>query len=202
MNRNLEQDAASGAQVRAEDLFAGFIEHGDHAALEDLVARWHGAAYRVARCICRNEALAEEAVQDAFVKLLSRQARFVDRGPGSFHSWFLCLVTNCARMARRCERRAEARKHVDPQAYLRSKGLEPKPQAVCGAPGEWNGVLERTLESLEERWRTPVRMHFFAGMQQREVAQALGVSQQMVSRRIDQGLAALRRRLTGGPVAC
>ena len=178
-----------------EAAYARFLKDGDRSALETLVARWHGSAFRVACCICRNSTWAEEAVQDAFLKLLSRQARFEDRGPGSFRGWFLSLVTNCARMARRAEGRAERKRSVNPREYCRRKGWDLDPHALPGG-GEWRYGLSHALSAIEERWRRPVELHFLEGMPQKELAAVLGVSQQMVSRRIEQGLALLRLRLT------
>ena len=186
-----QEDAESG-----EALFVRFREQGDRAALEELVERWHPIAFGVARCICRHEALAEEAVQDAFAKLLSRQARFEVRGPGSFRAWFLSLVTNSARMARRAERRAEAKKKIDPRTYALCKGRGPDAEPAEGGV-EWKTRLERALGGIEERWRVPVVMHFVRGLPQKEMAHTLGISQQMVSRRINRGVALLRLHLAG-----
>lgn len=176
-----------------EKAYERFVSSGDQASFEALVDRWHATAYRVACCICRNGSLAEEAVQDAFLELYSCRSRFEDRGPGSFRSWFLSLVTNRARMVRRSERRAEARKEVNPDDYASRKGLDQKKDK---AEGEWIGDLQRTLASIEEEWRTPVVLHFIGGLQQTEVASMLGVTQQTVSRRIARGLEQLRTRLS------
>ena len=55
--------------------------------------------------------------------------------------------------------------------------------------------MERALSGLDERWRTPLVLRFYAGMPQQELATTLGISQQMVSRRIERGLALLRMRM-------
>ncbi len=178
-----------------EAAYARFLESGDPAAMEELVARWHGGAYRLACCLCRNTSLAEEAVQDAFLKLLSRQARFADRGPGSFRAWFLSLVTNSARMVRRAEGRAGRKRSVPPQDYYHRKGWDLDARTPPEG-GDWRAGLSHALGEIEERWRRPVVLHFLDGMPQKELAAVLGVSQQIVSRRIERGLNLLRMRLT------
>ncbi len=177
-----------------EELYAAFLSHGDQGAMEELVARWHGAAYRVARCICRKHELAEEAVQDAFLNLLSRKAHFKSQGTGSFRAWLLSLVTNSARMARRKEMRAEARKRIEPRDFVLRKGLDRIP-AHAAPEHSWCTLLARTLEGIEERWRTPILMHFMNGMPQKEIALSTGVSQQMISKRLSEGLAHLRAQM-------
>lgn len=140
--------------------------------------------------------MAEEAVQDTFVRLLSGKVRFQDRGPGSFRCWFLSLVTNSARMARRTERRQERKRNLSAREYALRKGCETGAEPAPGR-SEWAAALGHALDGLEERSRTPVVLRFMEGMQQREMAALLGVSQQMVARRIDQGVAQLRLRLAG-----
>lgn len=182
------------ASASSEKLYIEYVETGDRDALESLVAMWHDRAYAIARCICRESSLAEEAVQDAFMKLMSRKRQFNPEGSGTFRSWFLTVVTNCARMARRSERRAQQKKDVNPTEYSRRKGLD---ERVKGATerSHMRHDLEKSLDGIEERWRVPVVLHFLEGMQQKELASMLGVSQQMVSRRIERGLELLRVRL-------
>ena len=140
--------------------------------------------------------MAEEAVQEAFLKLLSGKARFQDRGPGSFRSWFLSLATNSARMARRAERRAERKRCLASREFVLRRNGEAGAEAQP-LQREWSAALGRALDGLEERSRTPVVLRFMEGMRQREMAVALGVSQQMVARRIEQGIAQLRLHLAG-----
>ena len=54
------------------------------------------------------------------------------------------------------------------------------------------------LDKLDERQREVIRLRFFEGKGQREVAQDIGVSQMTVSRVERQALALLREALTEG----
>lgn len=60
---------------------------------------------------------------------------------------------------------------------------------------ERSDMLQRALVALDERQRAIIRMRFFENKGQREVAQALGVSQMTVSRVERQALASLRGAL-------
>ena len=173
-----------------EALYERYLRQNDREALEELVSRWKRPAFLVARCICGNPALAEEAVQETFLKILARQGPFRNQGAGSFRAWFLSLATNCARMARR----AEARKKVNPREYASRKGMDAR-TAKPVAGRECRLVLAGALEGLAEHCRTPVVLHFMQGLRQKEVATRLGISQQMVSRRIEDGLLKLRLQL-------
>ena len=63
---------------------------------------------------------------------------------------------------------------------------------------EKNDMLRRALNKLDERQREVIRLRFFEGKGQREVAQDIGVSQMTVSRVERQALALLREALTEG----
>jgi RNA polymerase sigma-70 factor (ECF subfamily) len=171
-----------------EELFERFRRTREREALAELARRWHAPAFRIARSVCLNDALAEEAVQDGFVELLAQRSRFADRGPGSFRSWFLMLVANRARMVRRRERRSERKRRVDAQSFLLRKGLDAPDGPRRAEPRD----LHAALAQIEERFRTPILLYFMEGLQQQEVASRLGVSQQAISRRIEQGLQRLR----------
>lgn len=180
--------SAARPAVPDEELYTRFTVHGERAAIETLVRRWHGAAYRVSRCLCPNDTLAEEAQQNAFLELTSARSPFENRRPGSFRAWFLRLVANKARMVMRCERRAQRKKRA---AFIHRCAPYNGTTSVTFFD-DLRAELRQVLARVEERWRTPVELHFLDGLTQREVASRLGVSQQMVSRRIARGLELLR----------
>lgn len=193
--------AESPSAASDEALYHDFLKTGGRTALSELVLRWHRPAYRIAQCICLNAELAEEAVQDAFLKLLDRKAGFRDGGPGSFRAWFMRIVANSTKMASRSERRALRKKTVDAKDYSTRKNITPVPDSTA-TRDELRNSLERSLDAIEEQWRTPVVLHFIEGMQQKDVASLLGVSQQMVSKRIEKGLSMLRVHLAQAGFTC
>lgn len=70
------------------------LKRGDVSGLEVLVRRHHTRAVRAADLIARDRALAEDVVQDAFVRAYARIGQF-DKGR-SFGSWFMKIVVNDA----------------------------------------------------------------------------------------------------------
>jgi RNA polymerase sigma-70 factor (ECF subfamily) len=98
-------------------------------------------------------------------------------------------------MVMRSERRERRKRHVCSNEFAGRKGVgldTPDPSA----DGQPRTELIHLLDGLEERWRAAVALHFLEGLTQREVASRLGVSQQMVSRRIQRGLRLLRVAIT------
>lgn len=174
-----------------EKLYERFTARSDRAALEELVRRHRDTAYQVAHVICRDAAVADEALQDAFLHLCAR-TRFRDRGPGSFKSWFLTVVSNAARTARRTERRSSRKKEK-----ARCPGWQIGPTvAKPRLEGELHAVMQSALAALSERWRNAVLLYLSGFVRQKEVAVAMGVSQQLVSRNFQSALRSLRTHLT------
>src|SRR3954467_7626853 len=67
---------------------------GDISGLELLVSRYQVQAVRAAYLVCRNSALAEDIVQEAFLRAYERIEQFDPDRP--FHPWFLRMVVNDA----------------------------------------------------------------------------------------------------------
>src|SRR5918996_4662674 len=72
---------------------------GDVDAYEELVRNYQRVAQRVAYVVTRDEAEAQDAAQEAFVKAYYALDRF--RAGGNFRPWLLKIVTNEARNRRR-----------------------------------------------------------------------------------------------------
>jgi RNA polymerase sigma-70 factor (ECF subfamily) len=188
------ENAPCGPSLEGETdvrLFVRFRESGDRAAVEALARRWHTRAYRVARAVCLDSQLAMDAVQGAFLLLLSPRVPFQVHSAERFRSWFLTVVTNRARMTLRAEARAARKARVDPASFARRKGHhEQGPEAFTHT--DKREALMAALGRLEKRWREPVVLHFISGLRQKEIAAMFGVSQQVISRRIACGLRLLR----------
>src|SRR5205807_10540400 len=88
-----------------ECLLARFAD-GERAVLEELFGRYRVIAYRVAHRLLGNEADALDAVQDGFIKALTRLKTF--QGRSSFQTWLLRVVSNAALDLGRQRQRREA----------------------------------------------------------------------------------------------
>src|SRR6478752_4280611 len=72
---------------------------GDERAFRTLAGRHAGAALRLARHILGNEAMAEDVVQDAFLRVWINAPRW--RPEAAFRTWLYRIVVNLCLNARR-----------------------------------------------------------------------------------------------------
>src|SRR6267378_6913251 len=112
----------------SDEAVIALIARSDEQALGELYDRFGRPAYGLALRILRDDALAEDAVQEAFLTLWRSAGRFVpERGKAS--TWILTLVHRRAvDIVRREERRRadaleqapepESRETVDEEAWL------------------------------------------------------------------------------------
>src|SRR5436853_2464970 len=85
---------------------AGRAAHGDSAAFEALMRRHNRMLFRTARAILRDDAEAEDALQEAYVQAYYSLGEF--RGDAKLSTWLARIVANEALMRlRKTARRAE-----------------------------------------------------------------------------------------------
>jgi RNA polymerase sigma-70 factor (ECF subfamily) len=149
---------------------------GERQALEELFSRYRLLAYRVAHRLLGNEADALDAVQEGFVKALSRLDSF--QGRSTFKTWLLRVVSNAALDFGRQRGRRETfsldalhvseRKSTQPWALTDpATGLE---------RADLRRLLEEALATLSEAQRQTFVLHAEAELSYREVAEVLGIS--------------------------
>ena len=169
------------------DLMTG-IARGDHPALLALYDRYGRIAYGLAYRILGDAGAAEEAVQDAYLRLWRRAASF-DATRGGARSWLLTIVHHCAIDLLR--RRAGAPPVVaglDEMAELRSV-----PDAWSEVSGRIEWARVRTaVETLPGEQRRAIEMAFFDGLTHREIAERDGLPLGTVKGRLRLGLKRLQ----------
>lgn len=173
------------------DLLAA-CSNGDEQALGSLYDRYGRRAYGVAVRILRDSALAEDAVQDAFLTVW-RQAATYDRARGKVSTWILTLVHRRAvDLVRRQNRfnalpvELAAAEPLAPVEGGADEGVE-----LQAARSEVQAAL-RTLSSAE---REVLDLAYWGGLTQSEIATALGIPSGTVKSRTFNALAKLRDAL-------
>jgi RNA polymerase sigma-70 factor (ECF subfamily) len=180
--------SADESGIRAAETAAALTRcaQGDRAALRVLFDTEAGRMLGIAWRILRRRDLAEEVVQDAFVRIW-RKAGTYDPELGSARSWLYAIVRNLALNALR-DGRHEILSDED--------GLEPSlaPQDVLGQLAE-NSALRRCLARLDENRRNCLLLAYVGGFTHGEIAGRLDVPLGTVKAWIRRGLLSLRKCL-------
>lgn len=172
-----------------------FHQGGDRTALAELFERHRTLAYRVALSVLGNRADAEDAAQDAFVRLMRYAPAVRADGPLSG------LVARMAlRSAQDLARSAGSRTTREAAWGAQATPDEVDPYEVA-AQRELRALVCQAVDALHERYRLPIVLHYLQGLSTRETADALGITQTAVTTRLSRGVARLRTQLQGNAKA-
>lgn len=171
-------------------------QSGDDAAFAELVLLYRPMAMRVAGQILRTEMAAEDAVQEAMIKVHRALPRFEE---GNFRSWLLRIVTNtCYDHLRRAKRKRalsldEMIEGNDDESWLPHSD-DDGPEALYLASEAMSEILA-AIDGLPFWHRNVLLMVDVQGMDYAEAAQYEGVPLGTVKSRLSRGRAALRGRI-------
>jgi RNA polymerase sigma factor (sigma-70 family) len=155
------------------------------------VRRHSAAAVRLASVICASSADAEDAAQEAFLKMFFALNTF--RRDGPILPWLLRIVAN---EAKNHNRSAGRRSSLVARAAALGPATMPSPEDFVVAETDADAVLA-AMATLDERDRLVIGYRYFAGLSEREMAEAMGCRQGTVKSRLARSLAKLRPVLAG-----
>jgi RNA polymerase sigma-70 factor, ECF subfamily len=176
-----------------EDIDAGLLARmvqGDEAALTTLYDRLSSLAYGVALRIAGNPDAAQDAVQEAFLRVWRRADRF-DPGRGRARPWFLRLVRNVAidqRRSRGVRDRAETAKMNDVSLSVPIDGPDEAASRTERA-SRLRAALEQLLPVDQRR---AIEIAYFEGLSHSEIAERENMPLGTVKTRIRDGVQRLR----------
>jgi RNA polymerase sigma-70 factor (ECF subfamily) len=129
-----------------------------------------------------DEALAEDAVQDAFIRVIRKRHQYIQSEP--FSSWFYAILRNvCIDMLRKRRRDQKLAGRLCCELSDRT--------VVKSASRELS-----LLDMLPSRERTVLELRVVHSMSFKEVAVALDISEEAAKKRAQRGLRKLRQKLS------
>jgi RNA polymerase sigma-70 factor, ECF subfamily len=161
---------------------------GDRAAFSRLYDRSAGPLFALALGICRRRALAEDVLQEAYVRIW-RHASQYDPTRGDPMAW---LATIVRRLAIDALRRTANESPLEPDFDSEIADPDPDPLAHTVRAQE-SAVIRRCLEQLEARQRSCILLAYFRGCSHTEVGARLGLPLGTVKSHIRRGLQRLKR---------
>lgn len=172
----------------SDEALVALAARSEQTALGELYDRYGRPAYGLALRIVRDETLAEDAVQDAFVAVWRTAHRFVPE-KGKASTWILTLVHRRAvDVVRREQRR-------------RADSLDVAPEPGGGGADEeaWLRLqrerVQAALKQLPDQQREALELAYYGGFTQSELAERLGQPLGTIKSRMFMGLSRLRELL-------
>jgi RNA polymerase sigma-70 factor (ECF subfamily) len=168
---------------------------GDKALYELLMRRHNQRIYRVARAILRDDAEAEDVMQDAYVRAYQNLASF--EGRAKFATWLTRIAVHEALARLRKRQRFQAADisgdwSGDVMNLAVSRERNPEEQTYGREVG---GLLEKAVLSLSEEYRLVFTLRDIEGLSTEETARCLELTQDNVKVRLHRAHAALRKQL-------
>jgi RNA polymerase sigma-70 factor (ECF subfamily) len=183
MGMNTETAAQPSAAKQSDAELIERTRAGDMRALEALMRRHNRTLYRTARAILRDDAEAEDAVQEAYLHAYRALDSF--RGESKFSTWLVRIAANEALMRRR--RNVRAAEVVPIEATIES--------------GEEQGdhllrrLLEKRIDSLPDGYRSVFVLRALEELTVEETSAALGIPEPTVRTRYFRARGLLRESL-------
>lgn len=174
------------------------IEAGDRAVLVALMRQHNQRLYRAARSILRDDADAEDAVQEAYLQAFRAIGQF--RGDSRLSTWLTRIAINTA-LARRRQRVRQAEVvwlDADPAADAEvAMTIDPSQEdpARAVARAELRALIESRIDRLPEAFRTVFVLRGVEELSVEETAGLLGIPPQTVRTRFFRARALLRESL-------
>jgi RNA polymerase sigma-70 factor (ECF subfamily) len=174
------------------DLIAQVLA-GETAPFELLMRRYNERVYRAARAIVRDEHEAEDVMQQAYVNAFTHLRQF--NGSARFSTWLTRIAINeaLARVRRDGRHQPFDDEHPSADLYMSHVPADnPERQAFSH---ELRRLLESAIDTLPDGMREVFVLREVEGLSTADVAECLGVSDDVVKTRLSRGRATLRRIL-------
>ena len=166
------------------------VRAGDAGAMEALMRRHNRVLFRTARAILRDDAEAEEAVQDAYLKAFRALDGF--RGQARLSTWLVRIAANEALMRRR--RRARGAEVIPLNGMEEPMDHAEGPEQAAGR-GELRRLLEARIDRLPDDFRAVFVLRALEELSVEDTAAALEIPEATVRTRFFRARALLREAL-------
>lgn len=166
------------------DLLKRYSAGGDPDAFGEIVRRYTAMVYHTCLRVLHDKALAEDASQDTFYRLMCSPGT-VNRSVGA---WLHRTATRRSLDVLRSDTARARRERAYSNEYYHGRANPPSWSVL-------SPKIDEALALMEEPMRSLLVEHFLAGKSQRQLARENHTSTATVCRRIQQGLRELQQHL-------
>jgi RNA polymerase sigma-70 factor, ECF subfamily len=159
--------------------------------MEAIMRKHNRMLFRAARAILKDDAEAEEAVQDAYLKAFRAMGEF--RGDSKLSTWLVRIAVNEALMRRR--KRARSAEVVELNVDTNIPSEDESPEGAA-ARGQVRRLLESKIDALPDSYRTVFMLRGLEELSVEETSQALDIPEATVRTRFFRARSLLRESLS------
>jgi RNA polymerase sigma-70 factor (ECF subfamily) len=180
---------------RTDEQLVAALRAGDEEAFRTVVRDWHSSLLRVARIFVPTRALAEEVVQETWLRVLGALDRF--EGRSTLRTWVFRILVNTAKTRAQREGRTIPFSALQDAARIPEAAVEPErflPDDHPRYPGHWASppadlpeervlaaetrqVIAGAIEALPASQRAVISLRDVEGWSSEEVCNALDLTE-------------------------
>jgi len=164
---------------------------GEIEQFETIVRRHSGRLYRVALSMLRDDAEAEDVVQDTLLSAFQHLSQFAGRA--KFSTWLVRIAVRQA-WAHSARRARQVPVDSDQEMFRSLTATAPDPEQHLSTT-EMTGLLQRAMGGLPESYRRVIALRDLSEMDTQDTAEQLGISQINVKVRLCRARVMLRREI-------
>lgn len=169
------------------------VLNGEPALFEIIMRRYNQRLYRIARGILRDDAEAEDVMQDAYVRAYTHLHQFAGRS--QFSTWLSRIAIHEALARSRRRQRLDQLGNEEwggEDMNLLATSLNPEEQTSAS---ELRGALEEAILAIPEQYRLVLMLRDVEQMSTAEAAAALDLTEENVKVRLHRARALVRKEL-------
>lgn len=181
--------------MQADDRLVAALRAGDETAFRTVVREWHSSLLRVAQIFVPTRAVAEEVVQETWLRVLGALDRF--EGRSSLRTWVFRILVNTAKTRAQREGRTVPFSALQDVARVPEAAVEPDrflPDDHPRYPGHWaapppdlpeerllaaetRAAIATAIDALPANQRAVISLRDVEGWSSEEVRNALDISE-------------------------
>ena len=156
--------------------------------LEKWVAEYSDTVLRTCYVYLADKALAEDAMQDTFLKAWRNIDRFEGRNDSSIKTWIIRIAINTC---------IDYKKTAWHRRIDKSRIIDELPATEITVSDESRTVFLEVMQ-LPDKLKEVVLLYYFHDMKMVEISETLGINRVTVQRRLKKAYAQLRKQIEGG----
>jgi len=173
-------------------LFLSFNTAGDKEKFDYLYSRYVKLLLYKAYAVLRDYALAEDAVSEAFIRVYKNLDKIEDCDSGKTAAFLVIIARNCA-LTILGRRQRDKSENIDDFELSAPDGVEDSIISECSADD-----IMKVIDSLKDNLKEPFLLKYAYNMSHKEIAKALGQTENNVTVRIHRAKAKLIQLLRKG----